>query len=104
MLCVQIVERGYFVDWDTSRGRPAEVETSRLERVENVRPVQVGEPQKKVVSVEMPVPAKNLPGQITQADIKHQGLALRNPSMAAIAAGNQNLPLPGTNRGPMQRE
>lgn len=59
MLCVQIVERGYFVDWDTSRGRPAEVETSRVERVENARPVQVGEPQKKVVSVEMPVPAGN---------------------------------------------
>lgn len=82
MLCAQIVERGYFVDWDVAEGQSPATDSVRVER-QAVAPVDPASAVKTVQSVPMPEPTQNLPGQITQADIKHV-LAMRRPSMRGV--------------------
>lgn len=108
-MCLEIVAKGYFLDWEAPEHQRAREQLQQAQdqaREKREKAAELAEEAKRNAVLERPFPKPepNLPGQITQADIKHQGLALRNPAMAAIAAGNQNLPLPGTNRGPMQRE
>ncbi|WP_084690761.1 zonular occludens toxin domain-containing protein [Comamonas granuli] len=81
MLCTQIVERGYFVDWDTSRG----VKTVSVAS-EPARPASAAVAEQRVQTVPMPSPRGRQPGEITQADIP-EVLGLRNPAMRGTRDG-----------------
>lgn len=82
MLCAQIVERGYFVDWDTSRGVKTVTTAS-----EPVRPASSPVPaEKRAQAVPMPQFPGHQLGEITQADIP-QALGLRNPALRGTRDG-----------------
>ncbi|MBI3102761.1 MAG: hypothetical protein HYY98_14595 [Burkholderiales bacterium] len=94
-VCQQIVKVGFFVDWDVSGRKKTDAQDSlgrvdrRDDRLHDDRRHDV---QEAVVRV-LPMPSfdRNLPGQVTQADIKHLGLTSRNPAMAAVVAGQSGV-------------
>ena len=94
-MCLEIVAKGYFLDWEAPehvRAREAVQQAQDEARERRQRAREQAEEAKRVAVQERPFPKPepNLPGQITQADIKHQGLALRNPAMAAVVAGQSS--------------
>lgn len=78
-ICVQIVERGYFMEWQEA---PAQHAQQAQQANKPAAVAQQAQQAPSVRTVPMPEPQGQQPGQITQADIPHV-LAMRRPSMQA---------------------